>query len=187
LHDLLEARHHLLQAGDTERAAQVTEGICVQLQIWGAWDQEVALIHDTISRLPEDSPRQSAWTGELGNIAYFRGDYDDAARQYQRSLDINERLGNQAGMAASYHQLGMLAQGRGDYQEAARQYQRSLEINEPLGNQADMASGYHQLGILEKECGGQTAIAVTWHVRALAIRLALRVPQAAIDLRRLSE
>ena len=45
----------------------------------------------------------------LGVLAQARGDYDEAARQYQRSLDIKERLGNQAGMADSYHQLGSLA------------------------------------------------------------------------------
>ena len=65
---------------------------------------------------------------QLGILAQHRGDYDEAARQYQRSLDIDERLGDQAGMASSYHQLGMLAQLRGDYDEAARQYQRSLDI-----------------------------------------------------------
>ena len=86
-------------------------------------------------------------------------------------------------MATSYHQLGILAQDRGDYDEAARQYQRSLDINERLGNQAGMATSYHQLGILEKDRGGQITAAVTWHVRALAIRLSLGIPQAIIDLR----
>lgn len=38
---------------------------------------------------------------------------DEAARQYQRSLDIEERLGNQADMAASYSQLGNLEKERG--------------------------------------------------------------------------
>jgi hypothetical protein len=42
-----------------------------------------------------------------------RGDYDEAARQYQRSLDLNERLGNQAGMATTYSQLGSLEAERG--------------------------------------------------------------------------
>ena len=31
VHDLLEARHHLLQAGDTEEVGQVTEWACFQL------------------------------------------------------------------------------------------------------------------------------------------------------------
>ena len=47
---------------------------------------------------------------QLGILAQHRGDYDEAARQYQRALDIYERLGDQAGMATSYHQLGILAQ-----------------------------------------------------------------------------
>ena len=148
VHDLLEVRYHLLQAGDTEDAGQVTEDVCIQLHTWGAWDQEASLIYDTIARLPADSPRQAAWIHQLGIVAQVRGDYDEAARQYQRSLDIKERLGNQAGMATSYHNLGALAQDRGDYDEAARQYQRSLDIKERLGNQAGMADSYHNLGIL---------------------------------------
>jgi tetratricopeptide (TPR) repeat protein len=50
---------------------------------------------------------------QLGMLAQDRGDYDEAARQYQRSLDIEERLGNQAGMASSYSQLGILERERG--------------------------------------------------------------------------
>ena len=45
-----------------------------------------------------------------------------------------------------------------------------------------------QLGILERERGGSITAAVTWHVRALAIRLRLGVgvPEAVIDLRHLA-
>jgi tetratricopeptide (TPR) repeat protein len=146
LHDLLEARHHLLQAGDTEDAGQVTELICSQLQTWGAWDQETSLIHDTLTRLPQGSPRRATWIHQLGNLAYLRGDYDEAARQYQRSLDIKERLGDQAGMASSFSQLG----------------------------------------ILEAERGGNVQLAISRHVRALAIRLRLGIPQAVNNLRRLA-
>ena len=186
VHDLLEARHHLLQAGDTEEAGQVTEGICLQLDTWGAWDQEAALIHDTLARLPTGSPRRAAYLHHLGMLAQARGDYEEAARQYQRSLDINERLGDQTGMATSYHNLGAIAQDRGDYEEAARQYQRALDINERLGNQADMATCYSQLGNLGADRGGPAAEAIAWHVRALAIRLQLGVPQAVNNLRRLA-
>ena len=87
-------------------------------------------------------------------LAQNRGDYDEAARQYQRSIDINKRLDDQAGMASAYHNLGALAHERGDYEEAARQYQRALDINEQLGDQAGMASGYHNLGILAAAARG---------------------------------
>jgi tetratricopeptide (TPR) repeat protein len=89
-------------------------------------------------------------------------------------------------MASSYHNLGILAQDRGDYDEAARQYQRALDIKERLGDQAGMASSYSQLGNLEEDRGGSITAAVTWHVRALAIRLRLGIPQAVLDLRRIA-
>ena len=89
-------------------------------------------------------------------------------------------------MATGYHQLGILAHARGDYEEAARQYQRSLDIDERLGNQAGMATSYSQLGNLGADRGGPAAAVITWHVRALAIRLQLGVPQAVNNLRRLA-
>ena len=106
--------------------------------------------------------------GELGNVAYLRRDYGQAARQYQRALDISERLGNQADMARSYHQLGILAQDRRDYGEAARQYQRSLDIRERLGDQAGMARSYHQLGMLAQDRGDYDEAARQYQ-RALTI------------------
>ena len=153
VHDLLEARHHLLQAGDTEGAGQATEQACLQLYTWGAWDQAASLIYDILGRLPADSPRQASSIRTLGIIAQARGDYDDATLQYQRSLDIEERLGNQVGMATSYYQFGRLAQARGDYDEAASQYQRSLDIRERLGDQVGMADSYLALGSLAHSRG----------------------------------
>ena len=50
---------------------------------------------------------------QLGTLAHARGDYDEAASHYQRGLDVNERLGNEAGAARGYSQLGNLEADRG--------------------------------------------------------------------------
>ena len=71
VHDLLEARYHLLQAGDTEDAGQVTERACDQLDTWGAWDQEASLIYDTLARLPADSPRRAAWIHHAEEVCHL--------------------------------------------------------------------------------------------------------------------
>ena len=139
--------------GDIDDAGQVTEaGLPAAAHLGGLGSGSLA-----DPRHPHPAARGLSPPGryihQLGILAHDRGDYDEAARQYQRSLDIKERLGDQAGMASSYHQLGILAQDRGDYDEAARQYQRSLDINERLGNQAGMAISYHQLGILAQDRG----------------------------------
>ena len=148
VHDLLEARFHLLQAGDTEAAGQVTEEAARQLHTRGAWDQEASLIHDTLARLPADSPRQAFWIHRLGLLAQDRGDFDEATSQYQRALEIAERLGHQADMAFGYHQLGRIAHLRGDYDEATNQYQRAQEIYEQLGDQSGIAASNLNLGVI---------------------------------------
>jgi len=146
VHDLLEARHHLLQSGDSEAAVEATERACKQLHTWGAWDQEASLVHETLTQMPANSPHRAFWIRQLGLLAQERGDYDQADRQYRRALDVNERLGNRAGVADNYHQLGNVALLRGDYDQAERMYQRSLDIDERLGDNAGLAASYHNLG-----------------------------------------
>jgi hypothetical protein len=51
---------------------------------------------------------------------------------------------------------------------------------------AGLASGYSQMGTLEAERGGDLQQGITWHLKALAIRLQLRSPQALINLRALA-
>lgn len=66
--------------------------------------------------------------GQLGNLAYLRGDYDQAERRYQQSLQIEERLGNQAGMATSWSQLGNLAAARQRFTEAVDWHLHALLV-----------------------------------------------------------
>jgi tetratricopeptide (TPR) repeat protein len=146
--DLLEAWYHLITAGNNEEANRLTETLCVVLNRWGAWDQEEALVRDTLSRMEPTSSSAARWFHELGVIAQERGDYDEAGRRYQQSLEIKESLGDEAGMATDYHNLGTLAQLQGDYREAERHYQQSLEIKKRLGNEAGIAASSAQLATL---------------------------------------
>jgi tetratricopeptide (TPR) repeat protein len=152
-HDRLEARYHYLAAGEPERAGAITEQVCSQLEQWGAWDDEASLIHDTLNRLPPSSDREGAWIGQLGNVAYHRGNLDEAERLYNRTLEIMERQEDQGGMATSFHQLGMIAQDRGDLEQAEGLYNRSLEIAEELDDQPGIATSLHQLGNLARGRG----------------------------------
>ncbi|MEV6346436.1 tetratricopeptide repeat protein [Actinoplanes sp. NPDC051851] len=148
VHDMHEARHHAVTAGDQDTAGTLTEYLCSQLRNWGAWDQATTLIHDTLRWLPTTSPRYTAYIHTLGNLAYLRGDHAEAERRYQQALTISEQRGDQAGIGGSHHQLGMLAQARGDYTEAEHRYQQSLTISEQLGDQASIGRSHGQLGIL---------------------------------------
>ena len=49
-----------------------------------------------------------------------------------------------------------------------------------------MATSYGRFGILDADRHAPAAAVIAWHVKALAIRLRLGVPQAANNLRRLA-
>lgn len=169
VHDLLEARHHLVQAGAFEDAGRVTEAICGRFDDWGAWDREGDLIQDTLRILPADSPRRVAWVQQLGQLAHRRGDYAEAERRYREALALAERFGDHRAVATSHHQLGILAQDRGDYAEAERGYQAAVEGNSALGNRADLSRSYNQLGSLA-QLRGDYAEAGRWYEQSLAIK-----------------
>ena len=128
LHDLLEGRHHLHEAGNNDQAGALTEVVCAQLHAWGELDHEAALIRETLAWLPAGSPLRAAWTQEIGKIAQVQGNYAEAERHYQQSLEMSASVGDTAAVSRSLHRLGILAQARGDYAEAERRYQLSLDL-----------------------------------------------------------
>ncbi|TMK52729.1 MAG: tetratricopeptide repeat protein [Actinobacteria bacterium] len=79
---------------------------------------------------------------QLGNLAYLRGDYDTAESRYHQSLEINKRLGNQAGMATNFDALAILQFQREEHSEAIAYEVRSLAIHLRIGSpQASAISG----------------------------------------------
>jgi tetratricopeptide (TPR) repeat protein len=140
LHDLLEARHHLREAGDDDQAGAITEVVCAQLHAWGELDQEAALIEETLAWHPPRSPQRAAWIHELAKIAQVRGDHAEAERCYWQSLEMYASAGDDAAVSRIQHRLGILAQARGDYAEAERRYQQARR----LAQQADRAAAGRQ-------------------------------------------
>lgn len=90
---------------------------------------------------------------QLGILMAKHGDYGEAERLHWKSLEIEERLGNLAGKAATLHNLGALAHARGNYEEAERLYRESLEIRERLDDLAGKATTLWALGTLRKAQG----------------------------------
>jgi tetratricopeptide (TPR) repeat protein len=127
LHDLLEARHHLLEAGETEQACALTEAVCSQLHARRDLGREAALISDTLTWLPERGASRAALIHELGQIAQVRADYAEAERCCLQALDMFTAAGDRSGVSRSHHSLGVLAQAQGDYAGAELRYQQAAD------------------------------------------------------------
>ncbi len=88
---------------------------------------------------------------ELRPLLADRDDFDAAEEWYRKSLEIEERLGNERGTASTYHQLGTVAGKRGDFDAAEEWSRKSLEIKERLGDERGAATTYHQRGWMAEE------------------------------------
>ena len=73
-----------------------------------------------------DGPRERSTQAdillEMGNVYYDLGEWAEARRLYDQSLQLARELGNKQGIASTLHQLAMLAQDTGDLVEARRLY-----------------------------------------------------------------
>jgi tetratricopeptide (TPR) repeat protein len=105
---LLEARYHHRSAGESDQAVEVTEWVVNQLETWGAWQREEQLCKETLSWLPEKSAKAAVFLHTLGIASHNLGDYDRALEWYQKALDIDEALGNRAGIALTLSNVGIL-------------------------------------------------------------------------------
>jgi tetratricopeptide (TPR) repeat protein len=104
----------------------------------------------------------------FGVLLQSRGEYEQALEYYERSLRINEELGNRVCVASSLHQVGVIHQERGEYEQALEYYERSLRMNEELGNRAGLASSRHQVGVIHQE-RGEYEQALAYYERSLRI------------------
>jgi tetratricopeptide (TPR) repeat protein len=117
----------------------------------------------------------------MGAMAARHGDHERALDLFRRSLVIREELGDRAGVAHGYHGLGAVAELRGDDQGALGWYRRSLAISHELGSQAGVAESSGAIGVLLTRVGNaEEAILPT--LRALAIRLPMRLPEVHVHL-----
>ena len=64
----------------------------------------------------------------------LRGEYDSALEFYEKSLEIVEKIGDQAGIAESLNSIGQVHQHRGEYDKALEFMDMALDRWEKVGN-----------------------------------------------------
>ncbi|WP_327011724.1 tetratricopeptide repeat protein [Dactylosporangium sp. NBC_01737] len=83
------------------------------------------------------SPQEAAAAmGDIADIAYQRGDYDEAFRiRREIELPVYERLGDTRSIAVAWGRIANIAYQRGDYDEALRiRHEVQLPVYERLGD-----------------------------------------------------
>jgi len=164
----IESRWHYLQAGEWDRAAEMTFALESYLTLHGFPQRSMELLVEFDDKELTDKNRSIVYH-QIGMLFQGFGDYDAAVTQYQKSLEIREKIGDIKGEAQSLHQIGMIYQEKGDYAAALTQYQMPLEIAEKIGDIKGVAISLHQIGMIYQYKGDYDA-ALTQYQKSLEIK-----------------
>ena len=83
---------------------------------------------------------------DLGLLYRARGEWDRAVECYEHSLALKEKVGDEYGMAPTFHDLGLVYQHKGKLDKAIECYERSLAIVERIGDEDGMSRIFDSLG-----------------------------------------
>ena len=87
----------------------------------------------------------------LNNIGYIysnQGDIPKAIEYYNKSLKIQEDIGDKNGLASCYYNIGIVHKEQGSYDNALEYYFKALKIKEEIQDKKGMASCYNGIGIV---------------------------------------
>ncbi|UCG87825.1 MAG: tetratricopeptide repeat protein [Gemmatimonadota bacterium] len=63
----------------------------------------------------------------LGNVAYYRGDDEEALQHYSHAASLFEQVGSLHGIAEAWHNTGVVLRERGEYEGAAEAADRAAD------------------------------------------------------------
>ena len=80
-------------------------------------------------------------------------EYDKALGQYEKSLKIREKIGDELGIGACLNNIALVHYGKEDYESALKYLEKSLEISKKLGDQESSASTLNNIGAIYQNKG----------------------------------
>jgi tetratricopeptide (TPR) repeat protein len=132
------------------------------------WDEALQFFEDLLEEELVDKLKGEV-LNEAGLVYKDKGEWDKAIDYYQRSLAIDEKVGDEHGMSAIFNNLGSVYQDKGEWDKALEYYQRSLEIDEKVGDEHGMATTLNNLGLVYK-AKGEWDKAIDYYQRSLEIK-----------------
>jgi len=104
----------------------------------------------------------------IGIVYANQGNYEQALSYYEKSLNINEELGDKSGIATTNNNIGSIYADQGNYELALFYNEKCLNIDKELGDKDGMATSYNNIGLIYKEQGNYEQ-ALSYYEKSLNI------------------
>jgi len=145
--------HVLAAEGPNAFVLAFVNECAVPLLNLGLLDAAVDLSQQAISLVEKGSVNEAAVVGWIGLLCTARGDLDEAERMHNKALEINQSLGQLAGVAIECGNLGLIYKTRGDLDGADEMYNKAFQIDQKLGRLVGMANDCGNLAGIYKARG----------------------------------
>ncbi len=150
--NVLEARWHYLEAEEWNRAAEITINLGSFLRRHGYPQVSLELFKEMEEKEVTEE-NQSLIFQQMGLLYQHFSNYDEALKQYQKSIEIMEKIGNIKGVSYNLNNIGVIHHSIGNYDMALTHFQKSMEIKEKIGDIKGVSDGWHNLGAIYEAKG----------------------------------
>ena len=109
--------------------------------------------------------------GSYNNLGYYyksNGDIPKGLEYYYKSLEIDEELNDDEGIAVTLNNIGGVYKSQGDYDKAIEIHHKALSYAERTGNKKYIALMYNNLGYLCHQTN-RLDEALTYHTKSLKL------------------
>jgi tetratricopeptide (TPR) repeat protein len=150
--NLFDVRWHLMQAEEWNKAAELTCGMIDNLTTEGYNKLAFELLAEISVKNIKEQNR--AEVHHLQGVLYSHfGDYDQALKQFEKSMKIFEEIKDIKGASYSLGQIGTIYHLKGDYEQALKRYKKVRGISEKIGDIASLWKTLHQIGMIYQDRG----------------------------------
>ncbi|OIQ31242.1 MAG: hypothetical protein BM555_05310 [Crocinitomix sp. MedPE-SWsnd] len=171
-----------LESVKLEAVSGIVE-LCSGISVWTSYNQWLFEYTSTNLEMENDVSRKRrlllAQADAINNFGFYfqiYGELDSALIEYEKSLLIYEKAGDQIGSGNCLNNIGSIYYYRGDIYHAVRYYQRSLGKRILVGDQRGVANSLNNIGLIFQEEGDITN-ALSYYNKSLIIRERLGDPE----------
>lgn len=139
--------------GDRSIGLHIASALRRFWQVRGYYHEALRWLTGLLAQAPDRTTTRASALTAAGFFATKQGDYQQAQRYYEESLDIGRQLADQRTMAQALYSLGDNAFDQGDYPSAHTLFTESLRLWRLIGDKPGIAVVLNGLGILVYEQG----------------------------------
>jgi predicted ATPase len=147
-------RSALEYVGEKRKKADIKVKIGAIHNRIGEYDEALRICTEALDLIKGKECKEEAFAlRKIGVALHWKGESNKALEYFEKSLKIQEKIGDQLGEADTLKAIGIMYDDKGEFDQALENYKKSLKIYEKIGNLVGIAMCLNNIGLLRYRKG----------------------------------